>query len=1071
MPLTPADVPPHIATEFRAPVDLLREGIAPSKLYDWHAKENPNYPLFTYQDGEAIKFITYSAANRAIDRAARYIAASVGARDATVEHPIVAILANADTITFFCNIIGILRAGCTLFLISPRNGAAAVADMLQRSGASQLLLTPDVALRLVAEDAVSQLPSGQVTVRDMPMFEDLFPNGEHKSSELFEADVQFPEHFDLDSCAIILHSSGSTDYPKLLPWSHRRVTAWGQDPTYFEGDTSRSVFGCHGVPLFHAMGTFLCSAAPVNGYVIAAFKPAWPPVFPTPEAVWEGSVATKTDYFFTVPSNVEEWARDPKKIPIMRRARGFVFGGAPLNTVVGDALAAQGVSLFPAYGMTEVGSINENMGAYPGMDWAYWAPVRNKEFRFIPRGDNKYEVVVLSDPKIPLPVINIKIDGRDGYATNDLVEPHPTKPNYWKVYGRADEQIVLSNGEKTNPLPLEKIINQDPHVKCSMMFGSGKLQNGVLVEPKEQFAIDPNDVKQVEQFRNDIWPSVERANEHAPQHSRIFKEMILITSPSKPLQLNMKGLPRRKTVLAEYNDEIEALYQQVEDSAQSDLRPPTSWDEGSTLAFVRTVIEATLRRSIEDDADFFRNGCDSLQATWIRNTIFRAIRQTDPNAVKRLPMNFVFQAPTISSLTQMIHNGMNDVNAYRAHSHTAQDLWKYVDKYSAGFPERPTTLVERPAAGKDVVLITGTTGGFGCDMLEHLLRDETVERIYAFNRKDSDALGRQRVQFRARGLDESLLDSPKFKMIEAVLHEPGFGLEPALLDEVRHSVMHILHNAWKVDFKLAIQTFELDIQGTRNLVDLAISSPYRQAPTIVFVSSIGVFTNYKGAVPAPEAPLDDPVSPFGSGYGESKWVAEHVLQNAAKRGGVHAVVVRLGQVCGNRVGHWNEKEWFPTLVKSAQFQRCLPDIEGNVTWVPGYEGAQAFTQMRHSAEPFLHLVHPTPVPWHAIIAPIAEELGVPLVTYDEWRFLLRKSMRDAGSADEEVELMKANPAVRLVDFFEGTKMVPEREPMGTVYLSTEKATQVSAALANLPPLDAARAKAWLAAWKRSGFLA
>lgn len=150
-----------------------------------------------------------------------------------------------------------------------------------------------------------------------------------------------------------------------------------------------------------------------------------------------------------------------------------------------------------------------------------------------------------------------------------------------------------------------------------------------------------------------------------------------------------------------------------------------------------------------------------------------------------------------------------------------------------------------------------------------------------------------------------------------------------------------------MNFNLAISSFELDIKGARNLVDLAISSPYTKAPTVVFVSSIAVFTStslhlqrskesseadgqtdYNGPTPAPEAPLDDPTSAFGTGYGEGKWVTEHVLQNAAKERGVHTVVMRLGQVTGNRVGYWNEKEWFPSLVKSALFQKFLPDIEG-----------------------------------------------------------------------------------------------------------------------------------------------
>ena len=59
-----------------------------------------------------------------------------------------------------------------------------------------------------------------------------------------------------------------------------------------------------------------------------------------------------------------------------------------------------------------------------------------------------------SNPKCPLNVINRKVDGRDAYATNDLVESHPTKPGLWRIYGRKDEQIILSNGEKVRLLLL-----------------------------------------------------------------------------------------------------------------------------------------------------------------------------------------------------------------------------------------------------------------------------------------------------------------------------------------------------------------------------------------------------------------------------------------------------------------------------------------------------------------------------------------------------------------------------------------------------------------------------------------
>ncbi|KAI0631526.1 acetyl-CoA synthetase-like protein [Trametes polyzona] len=1072
MPLTPADVPSHISTEFRPPLELVEKGAAVPELYSWNAKENPNYPLFTYQDGDKVEFITYSAANRAMDRAARYVLAGLNsdgtAPKAGENPPIVAIFANTDTITYFCTAVGVLRSGCALFLISTRNGAAGVTDMLQRTGAAQILISRDAILRGMAGEALSKLSDDiRATVRDMPVFEDLFPADGNVTDQAYEADVKLPDTYDPEALAIILHSSGSTGHPKPIRWPHKRLSLFAKGPTYCE-DTSRSIMGCHGTPMFHGLGAFMFGTSPITGYVVAAFKPASPPTFPTPDAVWQGIVATKSDFTWTVPSFVEEWARDPEKVEVMKRMRGVLFGGAPLNQEVGDALASQGVNLFTVYGLTEVGLVNIFVRENPGMDWPYFAPIPFYPLKFLPHGDNQYELVILSRPDMPLPVINTQIDGQDGYATSDLVVPHPTKPGLWRIYGRADEQIMLSNGEKTNPLPLEKIINQDPHLRCSVMFGRGRFQNGIIVEPQPEFAIDPSNPKEVEEFRNKIWPSIERANEYAPQHSRIFKEMILVASPSKPFQFNMKGLPRRSIILGEYEHEIEALYRDVEESAQGDLRPPEDWDEGSTLNFIRAVVEGALRRSIGDDDDIFRNGGDSLQATWIRNTITRAVRETDASAAKRLPPNIVFRAPTISAIAKIVYSTINNDDSVDVTALTPQSLWKFVEKYSANFPARPAELVDRPVSGKEVVLITGTTGGFGCDALEHLLRDENIGRVYAFNRKGSRALERQHAQFRARGLDETLLESPKFTLVEVALHEPGFDIQPELLDEIRRSVTHIIHNAWKVDFNLSIHSFEPDMRGARNLVDLAITSPYRIAPSILFVSSVGVFTNYEGPAPAPEAPLNDPAVAFGGGYSESKWIIEHVLENVTNTRGVHTIVMRLGQVAGNKTGYWNEKEWFPSLVKTAQFQYCLPDVEGNITWIPSYEGAKAFVELRHSLDPIVHLVHPHPVPWHNIIALIAEELGVPLVTYSEWLSKLQESVEEGGA--DEVGLMKANPALRLLSFYKGLKSSPEREPLGMVYLSTSKSTRVSPTLANLPQLESGRAKGWLAAWKSAGFL-
>lgn len=112
---------------------------------------------------------------------------------------------------------------------------------------------------------------------------------------------------------------------------------------------------------------------------------------------------------------------------------------------------------------------------------------------------------------------------------------------------------------KTNPVPLgsflryrdgrckadldaESMICEHPLVQAAMMFGRAQFQAGVLVDPVEGRRFDGADLKELNAFRDEIWcailiemvflladmllrSAIERANEIAPAHSRLFKEV------------------------------------------------------------------------------------------------------------------------------------------------------------------------------------------------------------------------------------------------------------------------------------------------------------------------------------------------------------------------------------------------------------------------------------------------------------------------------------------------------------------------------------------------------------------
>jgi len=70
-----------------------------------------------------------------------------------------------------------------------------------------------------------------------------------------------------------------------------------------------------------------------------------------------------------------------------------------------------------------------------------------------------------------------------------------------------------------------------------------------------------------------------------------------------------------------------------------------------------------------------------------------------------------------------------------------------------------------------------------------------------------------------------------------------------------------------------------------------------------------------------EVPID---FAFGTGYGESKWVAEKILLTISQATPLRTLIVRVGQLAGGKSGAWNSTEWLPSIIQSAKILKCLP---------------------------------------------------------------------------------------------------------------------------------------------------
>ena len=183
------------------------------------------------------------------------------------------------------------------------------------------------------------------------------------------------------------------------------------------------------------------------------------------------------------------------------------------------------------------------------------------------------------------------------------------------------------------------------------------------------------------------------------------------------------------------------------------------------------------------------------------------------------------------------------------------DVLNMVARYSKGFASHTGT---EPLPSHDVVLVTGTTGTIGSNVLAQLVANAKIGKVYALNREASTPLDtRQRIVLSDRGLDPSIVDSPKVALLEGTLSRPKLGLTDDLYEQIRTSTTHVIHiggfvdyyyirgilksaEGWRIDFIKGISAFEDDIKGIRNLIDLALSSSLSSPPHFLFTSSPAV---------------------------------------------------------------------------------------------------------------------------------------------------------------------------------------------------------------------------------------
>ncbi|KAI0931549.1 hypothetical protein AcV5_004990 [Taiwanofungus camphoratus] len=492
-----------------------------TELVAIRARDQPNDVAFytgISEPGNPLRPLTYSQVERAVDRLCAHYA-GLGLLP-PIERPglppprSIAVLTSTAIDESLLE-IALAKLGLSPLLLSVNNSVPAVAHLCKLTKASHLVYGSRFPAE--AEQAQKLLADQGYDIEIVP--EKRFPlwgqDGVEKANIVPFPAVLRPKD-EMNRVAVILHSSGSTGFPKPVFITHITFIANVHDFVFKAGFSA--------LPVFHGFGhysVFRCYYAAVPFVLM-------PPHLPL-------TSANICNVIKSSPVDCRECCAVPYVIKLLGETEEgtltlanfdtVTYSGAALPDDLGDRLTAAGVNLISTYGSTETGSLLKSKRDFSvDKDWN-WLRAEGLILDYLmmePRGSDTFESVVRDG--WPAKIESNRPDG--SYATKDLFIRHKEHPNWYKYVGRLDDTLVQVLGEKTNPVPIELAIRgNSPYVEEAIVFGAGRPQVGCLVLPSE---LGKDLSKDRNTFLEKIWPVVEEANAQAPTHSRLLPEMVHI---------------------------------------------------------------------------------------------------------------------------------------------------------------------------------------------------------------------------------------------------------------------------------------------------------------------------------------------------------------------------------------------------------------------------------------------------------------------------------------------------------------------------------------------------------------
>lgn len=755
------------------------------------------------------------------------------------------------------------------------------------------------------------------------------------------------------------------------------------------------------------------------------------------------------------------------------------------------------------------------------------------EFREI--SDGLYEQFFLRDPSTdPYHSAWYTFPDQSEYSMKDLYSKHPTKPDLWFYEGRADDVIVFSNGEKFNPSAMEATLRTHPDVNRVIVVGQARFEPAALIElkgsPSEEAKKDLID---------SLTPYLIKVNETAPAYAKLQRDHIIFIKPDKPMAMADKGTVKRTPTTKSYSEEIDQLYADADDASLPTIKLDAHDRDALTKGLQELLVGTIGLESIAPEQDIFAVGADSLQVMNLVRQLRSSFTAHDADAVippHLIAPKMVYANPTAAKLANALYQltGHNAEASEKLEEERIKRMEEMLAKYSKDLPTATANGVDlRGDDNKLTVVLSGSTGSLGSYLLDALLSSEGVSKIICLNR----SVQSEEKQKKSNASRDLISDwaSDKVQFLTTSLGKPRLGLDAQDYDLLVKETSFIIRksessrdlpeyqltkalpdNQWQVDFNLSLESFEPHIAGVRNFINLSNQSSKK--PPILFTSSVSTLGNWPAKHPGekvPEKAFHDLTIPAPMGYGESKYLSELLLEAAAEKCGVPALICRVGQLAGpvKKGGKWSKQEWLPTVsvptdpsplcvakkkvpptheadiyipqaIASSKYLGKIPTTfpsQDTVSWVPvditadiivdlvlanaHNDPASAAPPPSNNTHHHYNIVNPHPGSWNNLVPTVIQYFNdkdkkgsssttIDAVPFPDWFSALQAS---AALGTDDVD---RNPGIKLLEFYGGMSGGQEE-----AMLETEVTERTSASMRGLTAVGEEWMGIWLDQWR------